>query len=213
MSKLYKKDAVIVIYQEDPEFDCLVLHIGKKDPNSKIKVSGNYYGAWKDFDDELEQLDITESEDEWQYWGSLNRTQLRDELRKRKFKAEFSEDVGYESYPMESTTDMLSVFMDKRKKLLLEEYLIEGLGHLDVIGVDIQTIVDSGSLGTRITLSFKSNSNSSMQTFFVSRELDWQILKTNYDVKMGTGLLDGINNLLRQYKGVLRSDRIDTIIS
>lgn len=90
--RLYKKDAQIVIYKQDPEYDCLVLHIGHIDP----EIGGNYYGSWKDFQPELDSIGISETEDEWQYWGSLNRTELKSELQRRGFNVEYSEDIGYE---------------------------------------------------------------------------------------------------------------------
>lgn len=92
MARLYKRNAKIVIYKQDPEYDCLLLHIGHTNP----EIGGNYYGSWKDFQPELEDLNISETEDEWQYWGRMTREQLKSELVRRGFSTHFSEDVGYE---------------------------------------------------------------------------------------------------------------------
>lgn len=77
MKKLYKKDAIIVLYEKEKDEDLFSVFITNKE------LGGDFYGQWKDFQPELDELNILETEDEWQYDG--DRLELKSKLEQRGF--------------------------------------------------------------------------------------------------------------------------------
>ena len=84
MKYLKKADALLVIDEKcDDVIPMLITH--KND-------GGNYYGEWLEFQPDLDEISIETSEDEWSYWGDMNRNELVDHLRSKGFEVILSED-------------------------------------------------------------------------------------------------------------------------
>lgn len=77
MEQLYKKDAIIVLYEKEADEELFNIYITNKNEG------GDFYGKWKDFQPELSELCIVETEDEWQYDG--DRLELKLKLEQRGF--------------------------------------------------------------------------------------------------------------------------------
>ena len=83
---LYKKDALIVIFNKEDDEDYYPIIITHKDKG------GNYYGKWKEFQPELIELNIREEGDEWYCESSISRSQLKTKLESRGFNFILGED-------------------------------------------------------------------------------------------------------------------------
>lgn len=83
--RLSKSDAVIVIYDLMPGDDFFEVDI-KKDYGDYS--GGNFHGKNIDFEYELDNLEIEDLGDEYAYYGSKSREELKEELERRGFKTE-----------------------------------------------------------------------------------------------------------------------------
>lgn len=82
---LFKKDTVIVIYELEPGDDFYPVDI-KKDYGDYI--GGNFHDKNIEFQSELDSLEIEDLGDEYAYYGSKSRKELKEELERRGFKTE-----------------------------------------------------------------------------------------------------------------------------
>ena len=79
MIHLYKKEALIVLFNKEEDEDYFPILITKKD------IGGDYYGEWLEFQPELDELQIIEDGDEWISLKEIDRMKLKEELEARGF--------------------------------------------------------------------------------------------------------------------------------
>lgn len=77
---LYKKDAEIILHKLEEGDDCYSIDITNKE------YRGNYFGKWLEFQPEIDELNIVESDDDcWMCDKEFPREILKVELEKRGF--------------------------------------------------------------------------------------------------------------------------------
>jgi hypothetical protein len=86
MKNLYKKDCLFILWEKSDDCDFFPITITHK------KNGGNFYGSWMDFKPELDEMEISEMEDEWYSEKFLNREDLMEELKTREFEVILGED-------------------------------------------------------------------------------------------------------------------------